>query len=473
MKKILSITLSLILIASVFVPLSASAVQGPEPPKSDKQFAINGAGATFPFPLIDKWRVEYNKLYPNVNLNYQSIGSGGGVKQHTEKTVNFGASDAPLTKDEYTLAQGTLHIPEAIGSVVIAYNLPEVPTKGLKLTGEVVADIYLGKITRWNDPKIADLNPEIKMPDRPILVVRRSDGSGTTYVFTDYLTKVSKEWADKIGKGKSVPWQTGIGAAGNEGVAWATRNTKYALGYVELAYAYQNQMTYVYLQNADKTSFIEPNFDTVFEAAKSFPLDKLPRPEADWSSVSMTNAPGSNAYPIASFTYLLVYENLNQAVSDKEAAKTLVHLINWMVIDGQQFSKPLLYVPLPPAIQELDKQALSRITFDGKQIWNYQSKQVVNLDITKSSGTKVDTTKTEQKKSDTKKITETKPKPTKTDTTKTEQKKSDTKKITETKPKPTKTDTTKTEQKKSDTKKTTETKVKPKPTTVKPTTSSK
>lgn len=449
MKKILSIALSLILIASVFVPLSANAAQGPEPPKSDKKFAINGAGATFPFPLIDTWRVEYNKLYPNVNLNYQSIGSGGGVKQHTEKTVNFGASDAPLTADEYALASGTLHIPEAIGSVVIAYNLPEVPKSGLKLTGEVVADIYLGKIKKWNDPKITELNPESKMPDRPILVTRRSDGSGTTYVFTDYLSKISKDWATKVGTGKSVPWPTGVGAAGNEGVAWATRNTKYAIGYVELAYAYQNGMTYAYLQNADKTGFIEPNFDTVFNAVKSFPIDKLPKPEADWSSVSMTNAPGSNAYPIASFTYLLVYQNINQAVSDKDTAKTLVHMINWMVTDGQKFSKPLLYVPLPPSVQELDKQALSKITFDGEQLWNYQPKPVVSFDITKLSETKSDTTKTTEK-ADVKKTEAVK---STKDTKKTEPKKpsaKDTKKTTETK-KPT-------------------TKLPTKPTTAKPTT---
>ncbi len=405
MKKILSIALSLILMASVFVPLSADAASGPEPPKSDKKFAINGAGATFPYPLIDTWRVEYNKLYPNVNLNYQSIGSGGGVKQHTERTVNFGASDAPLTTAEANLASGTLHIPEAIGSVVMAYYLPEVPKSGLKLTGEIIADIYLGKITKWNDPKITEINPDTKMPNKPILVTRRSDGSGTTYVFTDYLSKVSKEWAAKVGTGKSVPWPTGVGAAGNEGVAWATRNTKYAIGYVELAYAAQNGMTFAYLQNADKTGFIEPNLDTVFEAAQSIPADKLPRPEADWSQVSMTNAPGPNSYPIASFTYLLVYERLDRAVSDMDNAKALVHMVHWMVTDGQKFSKPLLYVPLPPAIQDLDKQALSRITFNGEQVWNYQSKSVA------SSDAKIDTTKTEPKK------TETKPKPTTKPTT--------------------------------------------------------
>lgn len=369
MKKILSITLGLILLASAFVPLSANA-QAPEAPT--RTFQINGAGSTFLFPLIDTWRVEYNKIYPNVNLNYQSIGSGGGVKQHTEKTVDFGASDAPLTPKERELAPGTLHIPETIGSLVIAYNLPEVPNSGLRLTGENVADIYLGKIKKWNDPKIQENNADLKLPDKPILVTRRSDGSGTTYVFTDYLSKVSKEWNDKIGVGKSVPWPVGVGAAGNEGVAWATRNTKYAIGYIELAYAFQNKMTYAYLQNGDKTNFVEPNFETVFEAAKTYPINKFPRPEADWSQISMVVAPGKNSYPIVSLTYLLVYENIDQVIKDKEKAKALVHLLYWMVTDGQKFSKPLLYIPLPTSIQDLDKEGIARIKFNGEQLWKYE-----------------------------------------------------------------------------------------------------
>lgn len=420
MKKALSVTLSFILLASAFAPLYANA-QEPQPPTGT--FQINGAGATFPFPLIDTWRVEYNKIYPNVNLNYQSIGSGGGVKQHTEKTIDFGASDAPLTPKERELAPGTLHIPEAIGSVVIAYNLPEVPNSGLKLTGENVADIYLGKIRKWNDPKIQENNPDLKLPDRTILVTRRSDGSGTTYVFTDYLSKVSKEWSDKIGVGKSVPWPIGVGAAGNEGVAWATRNTKYAIGYVELAYAFQNKMTYAYLQNGDKTNFVEPTFDSVFEAAKTYPMNKIPRPEGDWSQVSMVVAPGKNSYPIVSLTYLLVYENIDQVIKDKEKAKALVHLLYWMVTDGQKFSKPLLYVPLPPSIQDLDKQGIARIKFNGEQLWNYTPKADAKSDtqstaekkLTKDAKEKNDT---KDKKKETKKIKKpikkpaTKPKPT-------------------------------------------------------------
>jgi phosphate ABC transporter phosphate-binding protein len=413
MKTVLSITLSIMLLAGIFVPLSADAAKVPESPKLDKQFQINGAGATFPFPLIDTWRVEYNKLYPNVNLNYQSIGSGGGVKQHTEKTVNFGASDAPLTPKERELATGTLHIPEAIGSVVLAYNLPEVPQSGLKLTGEIVADIYLNKIKKWNDPKIQEVNPDTKLPDRPILVTRRSDGSGTTYVFTDYLSKVSKEWGQKVGKGKSVPWPVGVGAAGNEGVAWATRNTKYAIGYVELAYAFQNKMTFATLENGDKTKFVEPNFDTVFEAAKTYPVDKIPRPEADWSEVSIVTAPGENAYPIASFTYLLVYENIDQVIKDKDQAKAFVHMLHWMITDGQKFSKPLLYVPLPPSIQELDKQGIERIKFNGEKLWSYSSSDTKSDTNTDKKSDKTDKKDVKKKiKKDVKKKKITKPKST-------------------------------------------------------------
>ena len=205
-----------------------------------KQFAITGAGATFVFPLIDMWRVEYNKVYPNVQLNYQSIGSGGGIKQHTSKLVQFGASDAPLTVKERLKAKGTLQIPETIGAVTVVYNVPEIPESGLKLTGQNIVDIYMGMLKKWNDPRIAANNPDLDLPNKPILVTRRSDGSGTTYVFTDYLSKISGDWKLKVGIGKSVPWPVGVGAAGNEGVATAVKKTKYAIGYFELAYATQN-----------------------------------------------------------------------------------------------------------------------------------------------------------------------------------------------------------------------------------------
>ncbi|MDC8438342.1 MAG: substrate-binding domain-containing protein [Candidatus Nitrosotenuis sp.] len=246
-------------------------------------------------------------------------------------------------------------------------------------------------------------NPDLKLPDRSILVTRRSDGSGTTYVFTDYLSKVSPEWEQKVGKGKSVPWPIGVGAAGNEGVAWATRNTKYAIGYVELAYAFQNGMTYAYLQNADKTKFIEPNLESVFAAVSSYSTDQLPKPEGDWSAVSITNAPGEESYPIASFTYLLVYEDIGQVVKDKDQAKALVHLIYWMITDGQKFSKPLLYDPLPPAVQELGKNGLARITFNGEKLWDYQAKSTAKSATESKVTVKSDA---EKKTKETKKTTD-------------------------------------------------------------------
>lgn len=241
--------MALVTLVAILSPLYANAEQVPQPPTKFQQFQINGAGATFPFPLIDLWRVEYNKLYSNVNLNYQSIGSGGGVKQHIEKTVDFAGTDAPLTTSERELAPKTLHIPEAIGGVTVVYNIPEIPNKGLKLTGNDIADIYLGKIKKWNDPKIAQNNPDVALPNADIVPVRRSDGSGTTFVFTDYLSTVSSEFEKTVGKGKSVQWQVGLGAAGNEGVAGTVRSTTYSIGYVELAYAFQTGMSFSFVQN--------------------------------------------------------------------------------------------------------------------------------------------------------------------------------------------------------------------------------
>ena len=374
MKTITSIMLSAILVVSVLAPIHAHAEQGPTAP-GDKDITITGAGATFPYPLIDTWRVEYNKLYPHVQLNYQSIGSGGGIKAHTQKTVNFGASDAPLSLTESGAAKGTLTIPETIGSVVITYNLPEFPNKGLKLTGEVIAGIYFGEISKWNDPKIQQLNPTVKLPDKKIVTVHRSDGSGTTYIFTNYLSLVSQHWSSSIKYGKSVPWPNGIGSPGNEGVTNAVKRSPYSIGYVELAYAYQNNLPYAFIQNADKTGFVEPSIETSFAAVGHYPVDKLPAADKDWSKVNILLAPGPNSYPIVSFTYLIVYQDLNKVTKgDIDKAKALVHMIYWMVTDGQKYSEKLLYVPLPSAVQEHNKEALGSIYFKSynNKIWNYQ-----------------------------------------------------------------------------------------------------
>ena len=362
--------------------IASSTTTAPDTPDPNQEFTLTGAGATFPFPLIDLWRVEYNNVQNNVNLNYQSIGSGGGIKQHIEKTVNFAASDKPMSDAERELAPGTLHIPESIGGVVVVYNIPEVPNKGLKLTSDTIAGIFLGEITRWNDPAITAENPGLNLPDKEIITAHRSDGSGTTFIFTDYLTVISPTWDEQIGKGKSVPWPLGLGAAGNEGVAAIVKSTEYSIGYVELAYAFQTGMSYASVQNAEKSAFIEPSLDSI-SAASSGVADTLPAAKDSWVGVSLVNAPGSDSYPIASFTYLLVYDDLKSVTNNKEQAKAAIHLIHWMITDGQEFSSSLLYVPLADKVTELGKQGLSKVTYDGESLWNYEADASTDLGIPK------------------------------------------------------------------------------------------
>lgn len=331
------------------------------------QITINGAGATFPFPLIDTWRVDYKSIKPNVNINYQSIGSGGGVKQFIEKTVDFGATDAPLTASEVQRAPGAVHIPETIGSVVVAYNIPSMPNKGLKLTGPVLADIFLGKITKWNDPKIQSLNPGVSLPGEDIIVVHRSDGSGTTYVWTDYLSNISTAWSEQIGRGKSVQWPTGIGGPGNEGVANAIRGSPNTIGYVELAYALTTQMPYAYLQN-QAGKFIEPTLEST-RAAVAATAPTLPKGDASWEHISVVNAPGGDSYPVASFSYLILFKELSTNPSiDQAKAKALVDFMSWAITEGQQSADDLSYVPLPAEIVKLNQETLKSLTFQGKSL---------------------------------------------------------------------------------------------------------
>ena len=368
MKMKTSLLILLTALGAIITPLYADAATNPDMPDPNVEFTLTGAGATFPFPLIDLWRVEYNNVYDNVNLNYQSIGSGGGIKQHIEKTVNFAASDAPMRQAERELASGTLHIPESIGGVVVVYNIPEVPNNGLKLTADAVAGIFLGEITTWNDPAITAANSGLNLPDKEIVVVHRSDGSGTTFIYTDYLTTVSPTWDEQVGTGKSVPWPVGLASAGNEGVATIVKSTEYSIGYVELAYAFQSGMTYASIQNAEKSAFIEPSLDSI-SAASSGVADSLPAAKDSWVGVSLVNAPGSNSYPIASFTYLLVYDDLKPVTKNKEQAKAVIHLINWMITDGQEYSSSLLYVPLADKVTKLGQQGLQQITYDGEILW--------------------------------------------------------------------------------------------------------
>ena len=327
-----------------------------------QQITINGAGATFPFPLIDTWRVEYQTVKPEVSINYQSIGSGGGIKQFTEKTVDFGATDAPLTIEEAQRAPGAVHIPETIGSVVAAYNLP---VEGLKLTGPILADIYLGKITKWNDPKIQSINSGMSLPAEDIVVVQRSDGSGTTFVWTDYLSNVSSTFEQQIGKGKSVQWPVGVGAPGNEGVANSINTTPNAIGYVELAYATTTGMKHAAIQN-QAGNFIPASINST-EAAVAAYAPSLPTGDQPWTNVTLVNAPGADSYPIASFSYLLLYKELttNPSLKDQNKAQNLVDFINWAITDGQQFAPDLAYVPLPDPVVQLTQETLRGLTFNG------------------------------------------------------------------------------------------------------------
>jgi phosphate transport system substrate-binding protein len=308
---------------------------------------INGAGATFPYPLYSKWFSEYQKVDADTAINYQSIGSGGGIRQFLEKTVDFGATDAPMTDEQLAKSSvAVLHIPTVIGAVVITYNLPGV-AKGLKLSSEIVADIFLGTITQWNDAKIAALNPGVTLPATAILVSHRSDGSGTTGIFTDYLSKASPAWKAKVGQGNSVNWPVGLGGKGNEGVAGLIKQTPGAIGYVELIYAENNQLPYAAIQNKSG-AFVMPSLKSVTSAAASV-MKTLP---ADFR-VSITDASGKDSYPISGFTYLLMYQKM-----DKEKGGRLVKFMNWAMTDGQKFAEPLFYAPLP---KELVKKVEAKI----------------------------------------------------------------------------------------------------------------
>ncbi|MGA3141630.1 MAG: phosphate ABC transporter substrate-binding protein PstS [Verrucomicrobiota bacterium] len=314
------------------------------------QLLINGAGATFPYPIYSKWFDEYAKVDPSVRFNYQSIGSGGGQKQITAQTVDFGASDGPMSDENLAKAPGKLlHIPTVAGADVITYNLPGNPK--LKLDGDTIVNIYMGNITKWNDPKIAMLNPGVDLPDLPVIVVHRSDGSGTTYIFVDYLSSISPVWADSVGKGTSVKWPVGIGGKGNEGVAGQVKQLSGAVGYVELIYAKQNKMPYADVKNA-AGNFITPSLDSVTTA---FATAKIP----DDFRFSMVNALGDNAYPISGATWLLVYEQQKNAVKGKK----LVEFLNWALTKGEGMASSLDYASLPENVQQRVLERIKTIKY--------------------------------------------------------------------------------------------------------------
>jgi len=313
------------------------------------QTTLNGAGATFPYPMYSKWFSQYHKDHPEVEINYQSIGSGGGIRQVLAGTVDFGASDGPMTDEQ--LAQSKtkiLHVPTVLGADVPAYNLNV--SGELKFTPEALAGIFLGKITTWNDPALAKANPDLKLPGDPIIVIHRSDGSGTTFIWTDYLSKVSPDWKSQVGTGTSVKWPVGLGGKGNEGVAGMLRQMPGAIGYVELVYAVQNKISYGLVKNS-AGNFVKASVETVTAAAAS--MKDMP---ADFP-VSIVNAPGKNAYPISSFTWLLI------PAQSKDATKgrILADFLNWMVSDGQRMTTELTYAPLPEGVAAKVKAEIKQV----------------------------------------------------------------------------------------------------------------
>jgi phosphate transport system substrate-binding protein len=342
MRKVLMLLVCAVsLAASLMVPAVA-------------QTTLNGAGATFPNPMYSKWFSEYHKIHSEMQINYQPIGSGGGIRQVTEGTVDFGASDMPMTDDQLKEAEVKLHtkvlnIPTVLGAVVPAYNVPGV-SGDLKFTPDLLAGVFLGRITNWNDPAMSAVNPGVKFPNQEIIVVHRSDGSGTTFIWSDYLSKVSTDWKSQVGSGTSVKWPKGMGGKGNEGVAGLIRQLPGALGYVELIYALQNNIPYGSVRNSAGT-FLKASLDGVTAAAASAP--KMP---ADFR-VSITNAPGKDAYPISSFTWLLI------PLQSKDAAKgkILVDFLNWMVTDGQKMTASLSYAPLPDGVVAKVKETIKQV----------------------------------------------------------------------------------------------------------------
>jgi phosphate transport system substrate-binding protein len=351
-----------VLLLLLLLPLAGCGdSSGPNGPgtSSSAEIRLQGAGATFPNPLYQKWFSEYNKIAPNAKFDYQSIGSGGGIKQITAKTVDFGGSDAPMKDDDLKAVQGEiLHIPTVLGAVVVTYNIPSF-SADLKLTPEAIAGISLGTITKWNDPAITASNPGVSMPDATINPVHRSDGSGTSFIWTEYLSKVSPEWKEKIGAGTMVNWPSvGMGAKGNEGVTGQVKQTPNSLGYVELIYAEQNKLPYASIKNASG-EFVKPSLSSVTAAAASA-ANQMP----DDLRVSITNAPGKDAYPISSYTYFLVYKEQ----PDQAKGKALVDFLWWSLHDGEQMANTLLYSPLPAEVVAKAEQKIKSITFQGKPL---------------------------------------------------------------------------------------------------------
>ncbi len=329
------------------------------------QATLNGAGASFPYPLLNEIITIYRTIEPNVQINYQPSGSGAGISSLKDKLVDFAASDAPLTASEASSIPNALHMPETIGAVVVTYNFGSETPNGLQLTGQVIADIFQGKITRWNDPAIQALNTDVTLPNQPIQVIRRAESSGTTYIFTSYLSEVSDDWESEIGSGKSVEWPVGRGANGNTGVASIVQSTPYTIGYVELAYALETSMNVAKIQNP-AGNFVLPTTVSTEYAAQSAASQGLPSGDASWTEVSLLNTPDANAYPIVSFSYLLVYKELNVVPGmTQDKATALVDFLWYVMHDGQEIAPELSYAQLPSNVVQINEATLKTITYNG------------------------------------------------------------------------------------------------------------
>ena len=353
MKRVISIiaAATLLSLAASCGPTTNSESKASNEAASGGQVLINGAGATFPYPMYSKWFDEYRRKATNVQINYQSIGSGGGIRQTLEGTVDFGATDTPMTDEQLQQAKTKiLHFPTVLGADVATYNVPGV-TQELNFTPEALAGIFLGTIKKWNDPQIVKANSGISLPDKDIIVIHRSEGSGTTFIWTDYLSKISPEWKSKVGAGASVNWPVGLGGKGNEGVTGLIKQTPNSIGYVELIYAVQNKMPYGKVRNS-AGNFVKPDLVSVTAAAASV-AKEMP---ADFR-VSITNAPGAGAYPISSFTWLLIPSK----IEDQAKKKAIVDFLQWMLVEGQSLAEQLSYAKLPAEVIAMEQKAIGAI----------------------------------------------------------------------------------------------------------------
>lgn len=369
-KTTLGFALMLILIIPT-TSINANAI-APDAPQDGKQFTIKGVILNQYSTLFKKWTSTYSGIYSGVKTKYDTVGPANVAYQYSKKYVSFGATDVPLTSTQFQAIPHPIVIPVAVATIAIAYNIPEFQQSGLNLTGPILADIFLGKIIFWDDSKIQELNPEVKLPHARITPIHRSDSAGTTYTFTDYLSKTSNDWKTLVGKGTNVKWKTNAQPAGSGElyVVRAIANSPYSISYLDLGTAVSGKLTFAAIQNADKTNFIIPSLEGATESA-SKAASNLPEAIGDWSNASIVNTSGKNSYPIVSLIYVLTYQDLNKISVDQDTAKVLVHQIYWDITDGQSILGPLKIAPLPDQIVELDKRGLSKINFKGNQLFAY------------------------------------------------------------------------------------------------------